>query len=177
VAHPFDRFEEIVLSDTEFVSRTGELHEPVCLAYKELRSARSGVLFGDELGPTPSHAHGNNTLFVGFTAAEHKFYLSIGWPFDMAFLDLRVEGIHQTNFTYRRDDPRRQKPPRSLISFYAPTLSTTVTTKDAMRERIMRGPPFTAKERSDIKKYNLDDVAHSKSCSPSCCPAPISIRR
>jgi DNA polymerase I len=160
VAHPFDRFEEIVLGDTEFVSRTGELYRPVCLAYKELRSGRCGSLFYDDFEPTPPHVHGKNILFVGFTGAEPEFYLSIGWPFETAFLDLRVEGIHQTNFAYQRGDPQRQKLPRSLISFLRANNihDGDEARKDVVRKRIMQGAPFTPEERSDILKYCLDDV-------------------
>jgi hypothetical protein len=160
VAHPFDRFNEIVLGDTEFVSRTGELYLPVCVAYKELRSGRLGTLSGDELGSSPPHAHGKNVLFAGFTGAEPEFYLSVGWSFDMAFLDLRVEGIHQTNFAYRRDDPRRQKLPRSLISFLRANgiADGNEARKDTIRKRIMQGPPYTIKELMVFSKYCLDDV-------------------
>ena len=49
MAHPFDRFREIVLGDDEFVSQPGELYEPVCAGFKELRSGRCGVLWYDEL--------------------------------------------------------------------------------------------------------------------------------
>src|SRR6516165_5996170 len=160
MAHPFDRFEEIVLGDTEFISRTGELYQPVCLAYKELRSGRAGSLFCDEFEPRPPHAHGKNVLFVGFTGAEPEFYLSIGWPFDAAFLDLRVEGIHQTNFAYRRGDPRRQKLPRSLISFLRTNdiHDGDEALKDAIRKRIIQGPPFTSEEREQVLKYCFTDV-------------------
>ncbi len=111
MAHPFDRYREIVLGDTEFVSRPGELYLPVIVAFKELRSGRTGSLAAHELGPLPPHAHGPDVLFVGFTGAEPEFYHSIGWPFDTDFLDLRVVGIHQTNLAYRRGDPKREKPP------------------------------------------------------------------
>src|SRR5262249_41454075 len=117
MAHPFDPFREIVLGDTEFVSRPGELYEPVCVGFKELRSGRIQALWYDELGSEPPHAHAKDVLFIGFTAAEPEFYHSVGWGFDCAFLDLRVEGIHQTNLALPRDDPARQKLPRWLISF------------------------------------------------------------
>jgi hypothetical protein len=160
VAHPFDRFREIVLGDTEFVSRPGELYHPVCVAFKELRPGRASVLADYELGTSPPHAHGPDVLFVGFTGAEPEFYHSIGWGFDSAFLDLRVVGIHQTNFAYRRGDPKRQRLPRSLIQFLRVNSiqDGDEARKDVMRKRIMRGPPFTPEEYDQIKRYNLDDV-------------------
>jgi DNA polymerase I len=160
VSHPFDRYREIVLGDTEFVSRPGELYHPVCVAFKELRSGRSGSLADYELGDQPPHAHGQDVLFVGFTGAEPEFYHSIGWPFDMAFLDLRVVGIHQTNFAYHKDDPRREKLPRSLIQFLRANgiQDGDEGHKDRMRERIMQGPPYTPEEYEEFKHYCFGDV-------------------
>jgi hypothetical protein len=160
VAHPFDRYREIVLGDTEFVSRPGELYHPVICAFKERRSGRSDALADYELGPLPPHARGPDVLFVGFTGAEPEFYHSIGWPFDMAFLDLRVVGIHQTNFAYRRGDPKRVKPPRSLIQFLRANdiKDGDEARKETMRQRIMRGQPYTLEEYEAFKRYCFDDV-------------------
>jgi hypothetical protein len=160
VAHPFDRYREIVLGDTEFVSRPGELYRPVCVAFKELRSGLTGRLADYELGPLPPHAHGPDVLFVGFTGAEPELYQSIGWPFDTDFLDLRVVGIQQTNFAYRRGDPQRQKLPRSLIQFLRANdiKDGDEALKDALRERIMHGPPYTSEEYEQFKRYCFGDV-------------------
>jgi hypothetical protein len=157
---PFDRYREIVLGDTEFVSRPGELYQPVCVAFKELRSGRIGSLADSELGPVPPHAHGADVLFVGFTGAEPEFYHSIGWPFDSAFLDLRVVGIHQTNFAYRRGDPKREKLPRSLIQFLRANgiKDGDEALKDALRKRIIQGPPYTPEEYAQFKRYCFADV-------------------
>jgi hypothetical protein len=166
MAHPFDRFDEVVLGDTEFISRSGELYEPVCVAWKELRSGRSGALRSTELGAAPPHPHDEKTLFVGFTAAEPEFYLSIGWPFRTAFLDLRVEHINLTNVaeksakeTIEAGRPRKPKP-RALIAILR---SYGITDGDAahkavMIERIKQGPPFTAEEWRMILKYCFSDV-------------------
>jgi len=161
VAHPcFERFREVVLGDTEFVSRPGELYEPVCLGFKELISGSFKALWYDELGAEPPHAHGEDVLFIGFTGAEPEFYHSVGWGFDCAFLDLRVEGIHQTNLALPRSDPARQKLPRSLISFlrFHNIHDGNATLKETMRERIIQGRPFDHKERQQILQYNLSDV-------------------
>jgi hypothetical protein len=97
---------------------------------------------------------------VGFTGAEPEFYHSIGWTFACAFLDLRVVGIHQTNFAYRRGDPNRQKPPRSLIQFLRAydIKDGSEARKETTRKRIMQGPPYTPEEYEEIKHYCFDDV-------------------
>lgn len=107
----FDRFRELVFVDTEFVSRPGELYEPVCLAFQEARSGRTQAVWCTEIGDAPPHVSGPDVLFLGFTAAEPEFYMSLGWRFDTAFLDLRVEHINATNTAWARDDPRRRRPP------------------------------------------------------------------
>jgi hypothetical protein len=155
-----DQFDEIVLGDTEFISRTGERYDPVCIAFKELRSGHSDSIWYDAMGSAPPHAHGPNVLFVGFTAAEPEFYGSVGWPFDMAFLDLRVEGIRLTNLALPRDDPRRQRLPRSLISFlrWKQIQDGDMAYKEVIRKRIIEGKPFTNQERNSILRYCLSDV-------------------
>jgi hypothetical protein len=157
---PFDQFDEVVLGDSEFVARPGELLDPVTYAFKELRSGRSDSIWYDKLGPEPPHAHGPNVLFVGFTGAEPEFFGSIGWPFDMAFLDLRVEGIRLTNLAIPRSDPRHERLPRSLISFlrWLEIPDGDAALKDRIRARIIEGKPFTDQERGLILRYCLDDV-------------------
>lgn len=162
IAHPdFAPYVEIVAGDTEFIHHPGELYQPVAVGYCELRSGRAGVLFADELGSEPPHAHGPDVLFVGFTGAEPEFYQSVDWGFDSAFLDLRVEGIYQTNTALPRGDPRRLRLPRSLIDFAVASgiKDGDAALKDAMRDRIIRGPPYTEKEISEILKYCFSDVS------------------
>jgi hypothetical protein len=161
VAHPFfDRYREVVLADSEFVPRPGELYRPVCYAWKELRSGRTGSLADYELSPEPPHAHGPDVLIISFTGAEAEFFQSIGWPFDSALLDLRVVGICETNFAYRREDPKRKKPPRSLIQFLRVNgiKDGNESRKDRIRKRIIQGPPYTGTEYEEFKLYCFDDV-------------------
>jgi DNA polymerase-1 len=157
----FDRFREIVLGDTEFIARPGELYEAVCVAFHELRSGRKGVRWCDDFDAVPPHATGPDVLFVGFTAAEPEFYGSVGWPFDMAFLDLRVVHINLANIAWAHDDPRRLRPPRSLIDILKSkgVRDGDAAFKDALRRRIMAGGPFTDEERAAIMAYCRSDVA------------------
>jgi hypothetical protein len=130
------------------------------VSFLELRSGRSDSLADYQLGSEPPHAHGPDVLYVGFTGAEPEFYHSVGWPFDHPFLDLRVVGICQTNFAYRRDDLRREKLPRSLIQFLRANgiKDGDEAIKDALRKRIIQGHPFTAEEYRQILAYCAKDV-------------------
>jgi len=118
------------------------------------------VLWYDQFGREPPHAHGQDVLFVGFTGAEPEFYHSVGWGFDCAFLDLRVEGILQTDIALPRGDPKREKLPRPLISFprFHGIRDADEVLKEVMRQRIIQGRPFTSQERQLILKYCFSDV-------------------
>ena len=165
MAHPsFGQFREVVLHDSEYYHRPGELYLPVNYAYRELHSGRADSLAGYELGPEPPHAHGPDVLMVSFTGAEAEFFCSIGWPLDSPLLDLRVVGIHQTNFAIPREDPdtkkKRPPPPRSLIQFLRANgiKDGNEAYKKAIRDRIIQGPPYTEKEHAGFKLYNADDI-------------------
>jgi hypothetical protein len=157
----FARFREIVLPDTEFIARPGELYEPVCLAFEEVRSGRKQALWCTELGDAPPHATGSDVLVIGFTAAEPEFYFSRGWQCDFQFIDLRVEHINATNIAWARDDPRRHRPPRSLIDILSSKgiRDGDAAYKEAMRLRIMAGGPFTDAEIIAILAYCQGDVS------------------
>jgi hypothetical protein len=186
--YPFlDRFEEIVLGDSEFEARPGELYLPVTYGYSELRSGTSEAPFADELnrlaatdglddatarleairrdfGPAPPHRHDTKTLYVCFTQAEPEFYGSIKWPFKMALLDLRVEHVLLTNFSEKRPEAghlARPRPPRSLIDILHSNgiVDGDAGIKKALRDRIRRGFPFNREERRVIRKYCRGDVA------------------
>jgi hypothetical protein len=188
VKHPFfDPFEEVVLGDSEYVATPGELYLPVSYSYKELRSGVSGTLFGDELnrlaergeidnvgarreairrdfGSAPPHRHDKKTHYICFTQAEPEFFGSIGWPFEMSLLDLRVEHINLTNISEKiPKDGRleRARPPRSLIDILRANgiADGDSSIKKAVRDRIMKGYPFDQAWRDRIMKYNPSDVS------------------
>ncbi len=145
---------EIWLGDFEFVARPGERPEVVCLVAHELRSGRTLGLWRDELGPEPPYRTDSNVLFVSFVAnAECACHLALGWPMPKRVLDL--------NPAFRNWINGCQTPEgKGLIGAlrYYGLDAMTAKQKDAMLERVMAGPPFTASERQRILDYCAGDT-------------------
>ena len=147
-------FEEIWLHDFEFVSQPGEHPDVVCLAARELRSGRTLRLWRDELGEQPPYRTDRGVLFVSFvTNAECACHLSLGWPLPVNLLDLSPAFRNLTN---GRSTPEG-KGLLGALRYYGFS-NTDLKQKDAMRDRIMRGWPFTPEERQKILSYCAADV-------------------
>jgi DNA polymerase-1 len=150
-------FEEIWLHDFEFVSKPGERPDVVCLAAHELRSRRTLRLWRDafdELDGQPPYRTDNGVLFVNFVAnAECACHLALGWPLPARVLDLSPVF---RNFTNGRLTPEGKGLLGALR--YFGFSNTDQKLKDAMRDRIMRGWPFTPEEREKILTYCAGDV-------------------
>jgi hypothetical protein len=164
-------FDEIWNVDTEYYpgpglangGRHGDASTPLCLAAVEMRSGRVIQLWQDELGPFPPYRLDGNALFLCYLAsAEFGFHQALGWGQPACAIDVYVEFRHITNDArVKSSGPTRRENgfyslARALRYFGEDTLS--VAHKINMRDRIMRGPPFTRQEHDDILRYNLDDA-------------------
>jgi hypothetical protein len=147
-------FVEIWLHDFEFVSRPGERPDVVCLAARELRSGRTLRLWRDELGAQPPYRIGRDVLFVNFVAnAECACHLALGWPLPQNVLDLSPVFRNLTN---GRWTPAGKGLIGALRYYGLDAIGTKQ--KDAARDRIQKGWPFTPAEREWILTYCLSDV-------------------
>ena len=147
-------FDEIWLHDFEFIARPGERPDVVCLAARELRSGRTIQLWRDELGAQPPYRTDDRVLFVNFVAnAEIACHLSLGLPVPKNVLDLSPAFRNLTN---GRSTPEG-KGLIGLLRYYGLD-ALDAKRKDAMRQRIMQGRPFTLEEREQILKYCMSDV-------------------
>jgi DNA polymerase I len=148
-------FARIVGCDTEYVARPGERVLPVCLVAKELRSGqmvRRWMGGFDERPPYPLDKH---TLFVSFfVPAELSVHRALTWSDPLRVLDLFAE--HRLNVNGR---PYY----KGLWGLHGAMSEHGLdpgpaAVKDAMRDRIMAGPPFTHNERAEILTYCEQDV-------------------
>jgi DNA polymerase-1 len=147
-------FDEIWLHDFEFVAQPGEHPDVVCLAARELRSGRTLRLWRDQLGPNPPYRTDKRVLFVNFVAnAECACHLALGWPMPANVLDLNPAF---RNLTCGRQTSEGKGLLGALRYFGFDTIGQKK--KDAMRDRIMRGWPFTDAEKKQILEYCYGDA-------------------
>ena len=151
------RYDEIYCWDFEFISKPGERHDVVSLAAVELRSGRTISMWRDELDALkgrPPFRTDDKVLFVSFVAnAEICCHLALGWPVPKNILDLSPVFRCITN---GKDAPEGRGLIGMLRYFHLDAIDAK--RKDAMRDRIMRGWPFTLAEIVQIKAYNVSDV-------------------
>jgi DNA polymerase-1 len=141
-----DDFEEVWAHDFEFIALPGERPDVVCLAAHELRSGRTIRLWRDELGEQPPYRTDDGVAFVSFAAqAEMACDLALGWPIPRNILDLSA--IFR-NLTNGKETPEG----KGLIGMqrYYGFDAISSKRKDAMRDIVLRGWPFTTEEREQI---------------------------
>ena len=161
-----DTFREVVIVDFEFGVTPGDRPVPVCLVAHELHSGRRFRIWQDQLGPAPPYATGPDVLFVAYYAsAELGCYRVLGWPMPERILDLFVEFRARTNGL---ETPAGAGLLGALAYFGLDAMGATE--KDAMRDLVLRGGPWTADERVAILDYCEEDVAALERLLPAMLP-------
>jgi hypothetical protein len=161
-------FSEIWIVDTEFYpgrglangGRDGDLSSPLCLCAYEMRTRRWVKLWQDELGPFPPYRLDADVLFVAYAnGAEYGFHLAQGWGLPASAIDCHVEFRHLTNDGHIKsgDRPKGYYSLPGAVSYFGGD-ALDMASKDAWRDRIIQGPPFTNAEREGIVSYCASDV-------------------
>ncbi len=150
-----DEFDEIVVADSEYTTRPGEIQTPICFAYCEVRSGRRGVLFASDLhrlGSAPFPVSRRSLFVAHYASAELATMLALRWPLPPNVIDTFAEYRVLTNA-----DPQ---PPASLLAAAARFGIPTVTeaAKEAMRLLAMSGKGYSAEELRELGDYCLKDV-------------------
>jgi hypothetical protein len=151
----FARFPCIILEDFEFVSAPGERPDVVCMVFHDLSTGQTTRLWRNQLTDQLPYDGGNDTLVVSFVFnAEGCCHLSLGQPLPKNVLDLSPEFKCQVN---GKGIPRKNQGLIGALQYFGLD-SIAPKRKDAMRERIMKGWPFTAEEQKQILDYCAEDV-------------------
>ena len=150
------QFAEVWLVDFEFVATPGNLPIPICMVAIEYWTRNKIVLWAEELTSMERAPFdvGPNTLVVAYYAsADLGVFVSLGWDLPLHVLDLFAEFRVLTN----------GKPVVSgnglvgaLTHFGIDCMAAAE--KDANRNLILRGGPFSAEERARIIEYCAADV-------------------
>ncbi|MFV8817147.1 DNA polymerase [Haliea sp. E17] len=172
------QFDEVWLVDFEFIAPPGHIPRVVCLVAHEWYSGRTIKLWEDELRSqtSPPYSIGEKGLFVAYYAsAELGCHLALGWGLPVHVLDLYVEFRNLTNgYTLLQGS--------GLLGAlaYHGLPSMECVEKEAMRDLILGGGPWTTNEKAKILDYCESDVLALGRLLPAMLPAldlPRSIYR
>ena len=161
----------VFLIDFEFRpenGREGNTPEPVCLVVKEYLSGVTSRYWKDELeGRTssPFSVERGALCVAYFASAEMDCFLKLGWQLPDNLLDLFVEFRCLTNGTA---PPNGAGLLGALLYFGLPSMAAQQ--KDAMRDLVLRGGPWTPKEQQDILEYCETDVTALELLLPAMLP-------
>jgi hypothetical protein len=161
----------VFLIDFEFRpenGREGNAPEPVCLVVKEFLSGVTSRYWKDELeGRTssPFSVESGALCVAYFASAEMDCFLKLGWQLPENLLDLFVEFRCLTNGTA---PPNGAGLLGALLYFGLPAMAAQQ--KDAMRDLVLRGGPWTPQEQQDILDYCETDVTALELLLPAMLP-------
>ena len=161
-------FREIWVVDTEFYPGAGTANggvegdaaTPLCLVAYEMRSGRTVRLWQDEFGPFPPYRLDADALIMGYLiSAEFGSHIALGWGEPTCALDPYLEFRHLANDGAVKSSDRDKGffGINGALRYFCED-ELDVTHKVDMRERIIKGPPFSHQERQDILDYCETDV-------------------
>jgi DNA polymerase I len=148
-------YREVWAIDFEFIAGSGDVPVPICLVGRELKTGRKIELWQNEMGVKPPYSTAKDVLFVAYrAAAEVGCHLALGWPVPERILDLCDEFKNLTNG--REVAATKKDLLGAMITYHLDQNSAGV--KDAMRDLVLRGGPFSWEERKSILEYCASDV-------------------
>ena len=146
-------FKNVWFVDFEFCQPEGERPVVVCMVARELFTGRLLRRWRDELA-TPPFDIGPESLFVAFySSAEWGCHLALGWPMPARILDLYAEFRCITSGLNRPNGSGLL----GALSYFGLDALDAVE-KDAMRQLVIRGGPWSDDEKRAILDYCQSDV-------------------
>src|SRR5262245_5892156 len=125
------------------------------MVFHDLGTGQTTRLWRDQLTNQLPYDGGAETLVVSFVFnAEGTSHLSLGQPLPNNVLDLSPEFKCHVN---GKGIPRKNQGLIGALQYFGLS-SIAPKRKDAMRDRITQGWPFTAEEREQILAYCAEDV-------------------
>lgn len=140
--------------DFEFIARDGEHPEVVCLAARDLVSGRELRVWQGGFTAPPFRLD-ETSLFVGYSAAaEWSCFIALGWPMPARCIDLYAEFCNIVNGAV----DGKLFPSLIAAAHHYGIDTMAAVHKEAMRDLILSGGPWSATEKTDILHYCAEDV-------------------
>lgn len=129
---------------------------PVCMVAREFFSGHTIFLWGDELAAlrvAPFPTDGSAVMVAYNVSAEIGCFLELGWPLPVNTLDLFVAFRNHTNGRHLEAGAGLLG---ALTYFGLPAMAAAE--KDANRDLVLRGGPWSESEKQQVLDYCLSDV-------------------
>ena len=139
--------------DFEFVAPPGHKPNPVCMVAKCLITGRVIRLWGDGLSVCPFDVTPDNLFIAFYASAETSCFDVLGWSRPRRMLDLFTEFRCLTNGA---GSSHGNGLIGALLYYGLPTIGGEE--KDAMRDLIMGGGPWSDDQTAQIVAYCESDV-------------------
>jgi hypothetical protein len=133
--------------------KTGELPRPVCLVARELRSGRRLEFWYSELPARAPFRTDSRSLFIAYNAsAELRCFLTLGWELPQRIWDPYLE--------YNRQVCGQLPPHQGLLAALSryDIAHISKAEKEAGRDLVLRGGPWTPAEQRSTLDYCATDV-------------------
>ena len=149
----------IWFADFEFHAKDrvdGNTVHPICLVASELQSGKVMRVWQDELREMPGAPFpvDEKALFVAYMAsAEMACFRALRWPVPANVLDLYAEFRNHTNGKHL---PAGAGLVGALTYFGEPCMGALA--KDAMRQLVLSGGPWSQAQQQQILDYCVSDV-------------------
>lgn len=172
----------VLTVDTEFRPDDNYRQRVVCLVAHEWPGGIIHRLWLDDDQDQPFNLpHGDDVLWVSYVAvAELRSMIALEHPLPKRVLDLYVENRWLHNVQECKEERQRKKEekffalPTTLRRFGCNSMAAEE--KDAMRELILCGGPYTEQQKGDILDYCESDVIALDSLLPKMLPR-LDVRR
>ena len=139
--------------DFEFVAPPGHKPNPVCMVAKCLITGRAIRLWGDGMSVCPFDGTPDNLFIAYYASAEASCFDALGWPRPCRMLDLFTEFRCLTNGI----GPDHGNGLIGALLYYG-LRTIGGEEKDAMRDLIMGGGPWSDDQAAQIVAYCESDV-------------------
>ncbi|MCL7406458.1 DNA polymerase [Paradonghicola geojensis] len=147
-------YKSIFVLDFEFIANDGERPTPVCMVVTNVTTNTTTKYWLDKLDKCPFPT-GSEHLFVGyFASAEWGCFLQLGWEIPERIIDLYAE--FRLHMNGRLAAARGNGLISACKSFGIRVMETSE--KNAMRDLIVAGGPWTEQQRNSILDYCAADV-------------------
>ena len=144
--------------DFEFVAPPGHKPRPICMVSKCLITDRVICLWGDGMSICPFDVTPDNLFIAYYASAETSCFDVLGWPRPCRMLDLFTEFRCLTNGV---GSSHGNGLIGALLHYGLPTIGGEE--KDAMRDLIMGGGPWSDVQAAQIIAYCESDVGALRS--------------